>query len=65
MNKDNFLNKLKDTMTDFVYYDRKEDEDLNVKDVEEIIESGQVTPDEMGNTVKQFIEENFNVKTNE
>jgi len=40
-----------DLVRNFMYYDRKEDEDLTVDEIWESIDSGEVTKDEI---VKQF-----------
>lgn len=48
MNKrDLILGNVEDLISDFLYYHRKEDEDLLVGDIEEAIESGVVTIEEI------------------
>jgi len=48
MNKrDLILGTIEDLISDFLYYDRKEDEELFRGDIEEAIESGVVTIEEI------------------
>ena len=41
------LDSVKDLVSDLMFYDRKEDEDLSVKDIEESFKSGEVTISEV------------------
>lgn len=41
------VNVIKDSVVDLLYYDRKEDEDLPVGAIEEMIEGGILSIDEM------------------
>jgi hypothetical protein len=41
------LDTISDLVKDFIYYDRKEDEDLPVGSIEDVIRAGQITINEM------------------
>lgn len=43
----NLKNTILDSVTDLLYYDRKEDESLPLGAIEEMIRSGKVTADEI------------------
>lgn len=45
--KEIILQAVNDLVTDFIYYDRKEDEVLQVGAIESAIENGQITVDEI------------------
>lgn len=49
--KQEILDVISDLVSDFVYYDRKEDEDLPRDSIDLAVQSGQITIDEM---VAQF-----------
>ena len=49
--KQEILDAISDLVSDFVYYDRKEDEDLPCDSIDLAVQSGQITIDEM---VAQF-----------
>jgi len=51
------LNCVSDLVKKFFYYDRKNDEDLEVGDIEKYIESGIITTDEI---IKKFKDEMLN-----
>ena len=51
--RDLILNKVKDLCSDFLYYDRKEDEDLSPEQLRAVVASGEVSVDDM---VQQFRE---------
>lgn len=51
--KELILNNIKDLVSDFVYYDRKEDEELNAEQLREAIGNGTISIDEI---VAQFRE---------
>ena len=51
--KQRILNKIEDLVTDFVYYDRKEDSNLPVGSIEEAVDAGEITVAEM---VGKFME---------
>lgn len=40
-------NLISDSITDFLFYDRKEDEDLPVGRIEKLVEHGVITPEEI------------------
>lgn len=44
--KQEILNTISDLVTDFLYYDRKEDEDLSVEDLKKAFKDGVITTDE-------------------
>lgn len=54
--KETILNTVKDLCANFLYYDRKEDEDLSADDLEEAVKNGTVTIDEMVETFRQQLE---------
>lgn len=60
--KDVILATVRSSVRDLLYYDRKEDEDLGVGDIEDLIKSGGITVDEIiecySNTLREQIEEN-------
>lgn len=41
------LQTIHDSVTDFLYYDRKEDEELKIGDIEKSIKRGEITVDEI------------------
>lgn len=45
--KDLILDKINDLVANFLYYDRKEDEDLSAKDIEKAVEDGEITVEDM------------------
>jgi hypothetical protein len=51
------LGTVEDTVADFLYYDRKEDEDLPRGAIEEAVAQGQITIDEIVNQFRQSLEE--------
>ena len=56
--KQEILNTISDLVKDFLYYDRKEDEDLSVEDLEKAFNNGEITVDEcidhFGKTLKRY-----------
>lgn len=54
--KETIINTIKDLCADFLYYDRKEDEDLSADDLEEAVKNGTVTIDEMVETFRRNLE---------
>jgi len=50
------LNTITDLCSNFLYYDRKEDEDLSVEDLEEAVENGTITIDEMVEEFRRHLE---------
>lgn len=51
---------ISDLVADFVFYDRKEDEELSSKQLENAIKNKIITIDEIVLHFKQCLEENFN-----
>ena len=51
------LNVVKDLVNNFLYLDRKEDEDLPRGAIEEAVNNGLITTDEICNTFKKAIED--------
>lgn len=45
-----------DTMSRFIYYDRKEDEDLPVGHIEEAVKNGEISIDEIMSIFKKSLE---------
>lgn len=58
--KENILNTIDDLCSDFLYYDRKEDEELSFYDIQEAVKSGEITIDEMVERFKNNIENTLN-----
>lgn len=57
--KQNILNTISDLCSDFLYYDRKEDESLSVDQLQESVESGIITIDEMVAEFRRHLENSF------
>lgn len=55
--KQTILNVVTDLVSDFLYYDRKEDEDLSVEQLENAISSGVITKDEIVNKFRDCLNE--------
>lgn len=51
------LNQVVDLVANFMYYDRNEDEDLRVGDIEKAIQDGKITIDEIADKFKQELSE--------
>jgi len=45
--RQNILDEISDRVSDFLYYRRKEDEELGVGEIEEAIQQGEITVDEI------------------
>lgn len=58
--KENILNTIDDLCSDFLYYDRKEDEELSFDDIQEAVKSGEITLDEMVERFKNNLEDTLN-----
>lgn len=54
--REGILNTTIDLATDFLYYDRKEDQELPVGSIEESIRAGEVTVAEIVSVFRQTIE---------
>ena len=53
------LNIIGDLCKDFVYYDRKNDEDLTSEQLNDAVRSGEITIDEMVSAFRKHLEETF------
>jgi predicted RNA-binding protein associated with RNAse of E/G family len=58
--KQEVLITIKDLCSDFLFYDRKEDETLSVSQLNQAVENGDVTIDEMVDEFRKNLEETFN-----
>ncbi len=54
------LDTISDLCASFLYYDRKEDEELSAKDIYESVKSGEITIDEMVDAFRKHIEDTIN-----
>lgn len=54
------LDTIGDLCSDFVFYDRKEDEELSIEQLKEAVNSGEITIDEMVAEFRKNLEESFN-----
>lgn len=52
---ENINNAIEDLVSDFLYYDRKEDEELKVGDIEKAIEKGEITIEQIVDKFKNRI----------
>jgi hypothetical protein len=59
--KQTILNTINDLCADFLYYDRKEDEDLSSNQLKEAVESGEITVNEMVAEFRKKLETTFNI----
>jgi len=57
--KQQILNTISDLCSDFLYYDRKGDEELSVEQLNEAVESGKITIDEMVAEFRKHIEATY------
>ena len=53
------LNNISDMCTDFLYYDRKEDEDLPLGEIEKAVKSGDITVEEMVEAFRKELQNSF------
>jgi len=58
--KENILNTIKDLCSNFLYYDRKEDEELSAEQLNKAVETGEITIDEMVAEFRKGLENTFN-----
>lgn len=58
--KQNILDTISDLCSDFLYYDRKEDESLNVEQLNSAVKNGEITIDEMVSEFRKHLENTFN-----
>lgn len=54
-----FLGLLKDSMSNFFYYDRKDDTQLSSEDIEDLIFEGHVTLKDIIDTVTEKVKKDF------
>ncbi len=59
--KEKFLDSVEDCVSDLCYYNRKNDEELSISDVKQLLESGAVTMEEIFERFKKTLKENFNI----
>ena len=61
--KQHMLDIIEDLITDYLYYDRQEDEDLSFEEVEELVKSGEITAHEISECfdkdIRKAIKDNF------
>lgn len=57
--KQQILNTISDLCSDFLYYNRKEDEDLSMEQLNQAVNSGEITIDEMVNEFRKHLEDTF------
>lgn len=58
--KQEILDTISDLVKDFLYYDRKEDEDLSVEDLEKAFNEGEITTDECVEHFGKLLKNYFN-----
>jgi translation elongation factor EF-G len=58
--KQTILDVISDLCSDFFYYDRKEDEQLTIEQLNEAVKSGKITIDEMVSEFRRHLENTFN-----
>lgn len=58
--KQTILNTISDLASDFLYYNRKEDEDLSMEDLKNAVDNGVITVDEMVAEFRKHLEKTFN-----
>jgi hypothetical protein len=58
--KQTILNKIDSLCSDFLYYDRKEDEELSMEQLNKAVKSGEITIDEMVAEFRKHLENTFN-----
>lgn len=57
--KQKILDTISDLCSDFLYYDRKGDEELTIEQLNEAVESGEITIDEMVAEFKKHLKETY------
>jgi len=57
--KQTILDTISDLCSDFLYYDRKEDEDLTMEQLNEAVKQGEITIDEMVEEFRKHLENTF------
>lgn len=58
--KQKILDTLSDTISNFLYYDRKEDDDLPVWEIEKSIKSWIISEDDLINLFKENLRDSIN-----
>lgn len=58
--KQYILDTISDLCSNFLYYDRKEDEDLSMEQLNKAVKDGVVTIDEMVSEFRKHLENTFN-----
>lgn len=54
------LNKINDLCMNFLFYDRKEDEELSSRKLHDAVKKGKITIDEMVAVFRKHLENEFN-----
>jgi hypothetical protein len=57
--KQTILDTISALCSDFLYYDRKEDEDLTMEQLNEAVKNGEITIDEMVAEFRKHLENTF------
>lgn len=57
--KEQILKTIKDLCSCFLHYDRKEDEDLSVEQLNDAVKNGDITIDEMVAVFRETLESTF------
>lgn len=57
--KQKILDTISSLCSDFLYYDRKEDEDLTMEQLNEAVKSGEITIDEMVEEFRKHLKNTF------
>lgn len=57
------LNTISDLCSNFLYYDRKEDEDLTMEQLNEAVKNGEITIDEMVAEFRKHLQNTFNMQS--
>jgi hypothetical protein len=60
INKEFILSAINDLVADFLYYDRKHDEEFPLGEIERLIENNEITIDEMVNKFKECLTKGLN-----
>ena len=58
--KQKILDTIQDLASSFLYYDRKEDEELSIEDLNGAVKNGEITIDEMVAEFKKHLVNTFN-----
>ena len=58
--KQKIFDTISDLCSDFLYYDRKEDEELSIELLNEAVANGEITIDEMVAEFRKHLENTFN-----